>query len=61
VSPNHSRASRARLFVEYGQARNTLHPSSLQGNVPDPPTAGFTAPYTTSIGTAGTMTIVSVG
>ena len=34
---------------------------TIQGNVPDPPTAGFTAPYTSSIGTTGTMTIVSVG
>ena len=34
---------------------------TMQGNIPDPPTAGFTAPYSTSIGTNGTMTIVSVG
>ena len=34
---------------------------TIQGNVPDPPTAGFTAPYTSSIGTTGTMTIVSAG
>ena len=34
---------------------------TMQGNIPEPPTAGFTTPYTTSIGTAGTMTIVSVG
>ena len=34
---------------------------TMQGDVPEPPTAGFTTPYTTSIGTAGTMTIVSVG
>jgi len=34
---------------------------TMQGNIPDPPTAGLTAPYTTSIGTTGTMTIVSVG
>src|SRR5262245_37642593 len=34
---------------------------TMQGNIPDPPTAGFTAPYTSSIGTTGTMTIVSVG
>jgi hypothetical protein len=33
----------------------------IQGNIPEPPTAGFTAPYTSSIGTTGTMTIVSVG
>jgi hypothetical protein len=33
----------------------------MQGNIPEPPTAGFTAPYNTSIGTTGTMTIVSVG
>jgi hypothetical protein len=33
----------------------------MQGNIPDPPTAGFTAPYISSIGTKGTMTIVSVG
>jgi hypothetical protein len=33
---------------------------TIQGNVPDPATAGFTAPYTSSIGTTGTMTIVSV-
>jgi hypothetical protein len=33
----------------------------IQGNIPEPPTAGFTAPYTSSIGTKGTMTIVSVG
>jgi hypothetical protein len=34
---------------------------TMQGNIPEPPTAGFTAPYNTSIGTTGTMTIVSVG
>ena len=34
---------------------------TIQGNIPEPPTAGFTAPYTSSIGTKGTMTIVSVG
>jgi hypothetical protein len=33
---------------------------TVQGNIPEPPTAGFTAPYTSSIGTKGTMTIVSV-
>ena len=33
---------------------------TMQGNIPEPPTAGFTAPYTSSIGTTGTMTIVSV-
>jgi hypothetical protein len=34
---------------------------TMQGNIPEPPTAGFTALYTSSIGTTGTMTIVSVG
>jgi hypothetical protein len=34
---------------------------TMQGNIPEPPAAGFTAPYTSSIGTTGTMTIVSVG
>ena len=34
---------------------------NMQGNIPEPPTAGFTAPYSSSIGTTGTMTIVSVG
>jgi hypothetical protein len=34
---------------------------NIQGDIPEPPTAGFTAPYTSSIGTTGTMTIVSVG
>ena len=34
---------------------------SIQGNIPEPPTAGFTAPYTSSTGTTGTMTIVTVG
>ena len=34
---------------------------TMQGNIPDPPTAGFTTQYTSSIGTTGTMTIVSVG
>jgi hypothetical protein len=34
---------------------------TIQGDIPEPPTAGFTAPYTSSIGTTGTMTIVSVG
>jgi hypothetical protein len=33
---------------------------TMQGNIPEPPTAGFTAPYTSSIGTTGTMIIVSV-
>jgi hypothetical protein len=34
---------------------------TMQGNIPEPPTPGFTTPYTSSIGTTGTMTIVSVG
>jgi hypothetical protein len=34
---------------------------TMQGSIPEPPTAGFTAPYTSSIGTTGTMTIVSAG
>ena len=34
---------------------------TLQGTVPEPLTVGFTAPYTSSIGTTGTMTIVSIG
>jgi hypothetical protein len=34
---------------------------TMQGNIPEPPAAGFTTPYTTSIGTTGTMTIVSAG
>jgi hypothetical protein len=34
---------------------------TMQGTIPDPPTAGFTTPYTTSIGTSGTMKIVSIG
>jgi hypothetical protein len=34
---------------------------TMQGDIPATPTAGFTAPYTSSIGTTGTMTIVSVG
>jgi hypothetical protein len=34
---------------------------TMQGNIPEPPTPGFTVPYTSSIGTTGTMTIVSVG
>jgi hypothetical protein len=34
---------------------------AMQGNIPEPPTADFTTPYTSSIGTTGTMTIVSVG
>jgi hypothetical protein len=34
---------------------------TMQGDIPEPPTAGFTTPYTSSIGTTGTMTIVSVG
>jgi hypothetical protein len=33
---------------------------TLLGDIPEPPTAGFTAPYTSSIGTTGTMSIVSV-
>jgi hypothetical protein len=33
---------------------------TMQGNIPEPPTAGFTSSYTTSVGTTGTMTIVSV-
>ena len=33
---------------------------TIQGSIPEPPTTGFTAPYTSSIGTTGTMTIVSV-
>jgi len=33
---------------------------TIEGSIPEPPTAGFTAPYTSSIGTKGTMTIVSV-
>ena len=33
---------------------------TMQGDVPATPAAGFSAPYTTSIGTSGTMTIVSV-
>jgi hypothetical protein len=33
---------------------------TMQGNIPEPPTAGFTSPYTSSTGTTGTMTIVSV-
>ena len=34
---------------------------TMEGDIPEPPPAGFTAPYTSSIGTTGTMTIVSVG
>ena len=34
---------------------------TLEGTVPEPLTAGFTGPYTSSIGTTGTMTIVSLG
>ena len=34
---------------------------TMEGTIPDPPTAGLTAPYTTSIGTKGTITIVSIG
>lgn len=34
---------------------------TTQVEIPNPPTAGFTAPYTSSIGTTGTMTIISVG
>ena len=34
---------------------------TMLGNIPDPPTAGFTTAYTSSIGTTGTMTIVSIG
>ena len=52
----------------YKREGNTLQISgdqsvtlTMQGNIPDPPTAGFTAPYTSSIGTSGTMTIVSIG
>ena len=33
---------------------------TMKGSIPDPPTAGFTTPYTSSIGTTGTMTIVSI-
>jgi hypothetical protein len=33
----------------------------MQRDIPEPPTAGFTAPYNTSISTTGTMTLVSVG
>ncbi len=33
---------------------------TLQGSVPEPLTAGFTGPYTSSLGTSGTMTIVSI-
>ena len=52
----------------YKREGNTLQISgdesftlTMQGNVPEPPTAGFTAPYTSSTGVTGTMTIVSVG
>ena len=34
---------------------------TMQGDVPETPAAGFTTPYTSSIGTTGMMTIVSVG
>ena len=34
---------------------------TMTSSIPDPPTAGFTTPYTSSIGTTGTMTIVSIG
>jgi len=34
---------------------------TMQTEVPANPSAGFTTPYTTSMGTAGTLTIVSVG
>jgi hypothetical protein len=34
---------------------------TMQGTIPEPLSAGFTAPYTSSIGTTGTMTIVSIG
>lgn len=33
---------------------------TIQGTIPEPPTAGFSAPYTSSLGTKGTMTIISV-
>jgi hypothetical protein len=52
----------------YAREGNTLKISgdqsitlTMQGNIPDPPTAGFTAPYSSSTGTTGTMTIVSIG
>jgi hypothetical protein len=34
---------------------------TMQSEVPANPAAGFTTPYTTSLGTAGTLTIVSAG
>jgi hypothetical protein len=34
---------------------------TIQGEIPEPPSPGFTAPYTSSLGTTGTMTIVSMG
>ena len=34
---------------------------TLEGTVPEPLTVGFTGPYTSSIGTTGTITIVSIG
>ena len=33
---------------------------TMQGSIPEPLTAGFTTPYTSSMGTTGTMTIVSI-
>lgn len=51
----------------YKREGNMLHLSgdqsatlTLQGVVPEPLTAGFTGPYTSSMGTSGTMTIISV-
>ena len=34
---------------------------TAQNNIPEPPSAGFKSPYTSSTGTSGTMTILSVG
>lgn len=34
---------------------------TMQTEVPATPSAGFTTPYTSSLGTSGTLTIVSAG
>lgn len=52
----------------YKREGNTLKVSgeqsfdiTIDGAIPEPLTAGFEAPYTTTLGTKGKMTIVSVG
>jgi hypothetical protein len=55
-SGNYKREGNTINFI--GEQNFTL---TIQGDIPEPPAAGFSAPYTSSIGTTGTMTIVSAG